>query len=154
MLALCIKEHHKCDSGADVGLSDNTHFDRTSTKQQQKQGCPSAPTLHHMPTEKHRLWLGMLPGQVNLANLTAPLSLFNLEVMFRSVFMWCWVGKVTVTHVADGEYEVQDVRCCKCSISLGWTYLKAFNEVHGCLCVCHRLVATKSLTVELLWVST
>lgn len=38
------------------------------------------------------------------------------------------VGKVTVTHLATGDYEVQDVRCCKCSTSLGWTYLKAFNE--------------------------
>ena len=41
----------------------------------------------------------------------------------------CRVGKVTVTHLATGDYEVQDVRCCKCSTSLGWTYLKAFNEV-------------------------
>lgn len=43
--------------------------------------------------------------------------------------MACRVGKVTVTHLATGDYEVQDVRCCKCSTSLGWTYLKAFNEV-------------------------
>lgn len=38
------------------------------------------------------------------------------------------MGKVTVTHLATGDYEVQDVRCCRCSTSLGWTYLKAFNE--------------------------
>lgn len=37
-------------------------------------------------------------------------------------------GKVTVTHLATGDYEVQDVRCQKCSTSLGWTYLKAFTE--------------------------
>lgn len=38
-------------------------------------------------------------------------------------------GKVTVTHLATGDYEVQDVECQKCSVALGWTYLKAFNEV-------------------------
>ncbi len=43
--------------------------------------------------------------------------------------MWCRIGKVTVTRVGSGEYEVQDVRCRKCSTSLGWTYLKAFNQV-------------------------
>ncbi|KAL3154903.1 hypothetical protein ABBQ38_011440 [Trebouxia sp. C0009 RCD-2024] len=37
-------------------------------------------------------------------------------------------GKVTVTHLATGDYEVQDVECQKCSVALGWTYLKAFNE--------------------------
>ena len=36
---------------------------------------------------------------------------------------------MTVTHLATGDYEVQDVRCQKCSTSLGWTYLKAFTEV-------------------------
>ncbi|DBB05911.1 TPA: hypothetical protein ACH3X3_009910 [Trebouxia sp. C0006] len=50
------------------------------------------------------------------------------------------IGKVTVTHLATGDYEVQDVRCRKCSTSLGWTYLKAFNEVHQRLCVGHCLV--------------
>lgn len=38
------------------------------------------------------------------------------------------LGKVTVTHLATGDYEVQDVRCRRCSTGLGWTYLKAFNE--------------------------
>lgn len=36
---------------------------------------------------------------------------------------------MTVTHLATGDYEVQDVECQKCSVALGWTYLKAFNEV-------------------------
>ena len=52
----------------------------------------------------------------------------------------CRMGKVTVTHLATVDYEVQDVRCCRCSTSLGWTYLKAFNEVCTCcpiLCVCN-----------------
>ncbi len=39
----------------------------------------------------------------------------------------------TMTHVGSGEYDcrhmVQDVRWGKCSTSLGWTYLKAFNQV-------------------------
>ena len=41
----------------------------------------------------------------------------------------CRMGKVSVTHLATGDYEVQDVKCAKCSAHLGWTYLKAFNEV-------------------------
>jgi len=58
------------------------------------------------------------------------------EILYTSVFMWCRIGKVTVSHVGSGEYEVQDVRCCKCSISLGWTYLKAFNQaLHTCVSV-------------------
>ena len=36
---------------------------------------------------------------------------------------------MTVTHLATGDYEVQDVECQKCSVALGWTYLKAFSEV-------------------------
>jgi len=36
-----------------------------------------------------------------------------------TVVMWCRIGKVTVSHVGSGEYEVQDVRCRKCSTSLG-----------------------------------
>ena len=60
--------------------------------------------------------------------------------MYTSVLMWCRIGKVTVTHLATGDYEVQDVRCRKCSTSLGWTYLKSFNEVHQRLCVGHCLV--------------
>ena len=50
----------------------------------------------------------------------------------------------TMTHVGSGEYDcrhmVQDVRWGKCSTSLGWTYLKAFNEVHQRRCVGHCLV--------------
>ena len=62
------------------------------------------------------------------------------ELLYTSVFM-CRIGKVTVTHLATGDYEVQDVRCRKCSTSLGWTYLKAFNEVvQQRLCICHQLV--------------
>jgi len=38
------------------------------------------------------------------------------------------MGKVSVTHLATGDYEVQDVKCAKCTAHLGWTYLKAFNE--------------------------
>ncbi len=36
-----------------------------------------------------------------------------------SIVMWCMIGKVTVSHVGSGEYEVQDVRCRNCSTSLG-----------------------------------
>ncbi len=28
-----------------------------------------------------------------------------------TVVMWCRIGKVTVTRVGSGEYEMQDVRC-------------------------------------------
>lgn len=48
----------------------------------------------------------------------------------------CRMGKVSVTHLATGDYEVQDVKCAKCSAHLGWTYLKAFNEV----CIARALV--------------
>ncbi len=44
---------------------------------------------------------------------------------------------VTMTHVGSGEYDcchtAQDVRLGKCSTRLGWTYLKAFNQVCRCL---------------------
>ncbi len=53
------------------------------------------------------------------------------------VVMWCRNGKVTVSHVGSGEYEVQDVRCRKCSTRLD---LKASNEVHQRLCIWHCLV--------------
>ncbi|KAL0042653.1 hypothetical protein WJX79_006792 [Trebouxia sp. C0005] len=58
------------------------------------------------------------------------------------------IGKVTVTHLATGDYEVQDVRCRKCSTSLGWTYLKAFNEKNkfkeGSTILYKRLLANTS----------
>ncbi len=62
------------------------------------------------------------------------------KILYMSVIMWCRIGKVTVSHVGSGEYEMQDVTCRKCSTSLGWTYLQAFNQVHQRLCVCHCLV--------------
>ncbi len=53
---------------------------------------------------------------------------------------------VTMTHVGSDESDcchmVQDVRCRKCSTRLGWTYLKAFNQVCQCLSVYHCLEVT------------
>lgn len=53
------------------------------------------------------------------------------------------MGKVSVTHLATGDYEVQDVKCAKCTAHLGWTYLKAFNEV----CVEFHCLFTAALWV-------
>lgn len=54
----------------------------------------------------------------------------------------CRMGKVSLTHLATGQYEMQDVKCAKCSAHLGWTYLKAFNEVCACYLLSQREVAT------------
>ena len=61
-------------------------------------------------------------------------------------------GKVSVTHLATGDYEVQDVKCQKCSTSLGWTYLKAFTEVciqpTGALSIYERLQWLQALQMQ------
>ncbi|DBA90262.1 TPA: hypothetical protein ACH3X1_003555 [Trebouxia sp. C0004] len=69
-------------------------------------------------------------------------------MLFAATFNVERIGKVTVTHLATGDYEVQDVRCCKCSTSLGWTYLKAFSEKNkfkeGSTILYKRLLANTS----------
>ena len=78
--------------------------------------------------------------------LSVLLTMSNLSSMSA-----CRMGKVTVTHLATGDYEVQDVRCCRCSTSLGWTYLKAFNEVCIHLCCFPLQILPMSASASLLF---